>query len=450
MDTERVDILNRDKFVEDVFKVIEALSANRQSRTFAINGEWGSGKSFVLDMLEEKLSMWQNEETADDKYIVFHYNCWKYDYYDEPLFAIVTAMYDWIKTRKGKFETHARNLLIYTLIAFGLTTKEFAINTIEDFTNINFEKVGKEAKEIIESINNKGKLDDELSTVQESIDFTKGLISEIAKEQTVIVVVDELDRCLPEYAIKVLERLHHLFDDVENLIVILAVDKDHLNNTVSQIFGFDKENSKKDIDSYLAKFIDFEIPLDKGIVNSNYKEKYREYFDMFEVKDKTLDVDQYISLLFKNDDSRKRDKIFEKAALIHNMVFDETVDIAVMCVELLWVLYEKIAPGNGTSSSDVVLPGIIIDYKPDFSKFFEVNIKSRIVFSRVSEYVSDAPNHYNINSREKGIRELIVYLMSKAKNFRYNTNFPAFYNDKEIVYLTERMEMFDELCRTIK
>ena len=36
-------------------------------------------------------------------------------------------------------------------------------------------------------------------------------LSKLAEDQTLVIVVDELDRCLPDYAIKILERLHHLF-----------------------------------------------------------------------------------------------------------------------------------------------------------------------------------------------------------------------------------------------
>ena len=46
----------------------------------------------------------------------------------------------------------------------------------------------------------------------------------MSEEHTVVIVVDELDRCQPDYAIKTLERLHHLFCDLENIIVILSID----------------------------------------------------------------------------------------------------------------------------------------------------------------------------------------------------------------------------------
>ena len=89
-----LDILNREIFVNDLVTLIENISGNRKSVSFAINGAWGCGKSFVLNMLEERLSQYQLAETASDKYFIIRYNCWKYDYYEEPLIAIVAAMID--------------------------------------------------------------------------------------------------------------------------------------------------------------------------------------------------------------------------------------------------------------------------------------------------------------------------------------------------------------------
>ena len=52
----KIDILNRDKFVDDLLRVMENISDNKVSTCFALNGEWGSGKSFVLDLFEKKLA----------------------------------------------------------------------------------------------------------------------------------------------------------------------------------------------------------------------------------------------------------------------------------------------------------------------------------------------------------------------------------------------------------
>lgn len=85
-----IDLLNRQMIVDQIIRLLDILSASRSSCTFALNGKWGSGKTFVLNMLERQLREYQDGE----KYIVFHYNCWQYDYYEEPLVAIIAAMLD--------------------------------------------------------------------------------------------------------------------------------------------------------------------------------------------------------------------------------------------------------------------------------------------------------------------------------------------------------------------
>lgn len=41
----RLDILNRGEFVEQLIKLVENISDNKSSASFAINGAWGCGKT---------------------------------------------------------------------------------------------------------------------------------------------------------------------------------------------------------------------------------------------------------------------------------------------------------------------------------------------------------------------------------------------------------------------
>ena len=99
----RLDILNRGEFVEQLIKLVENISDNKSSASFAINGAWGCGKSFVLDMFQEKLEKIQSEETSNDKYFVIRYDSWKFDYYEEPLVAIVASMISIIEEKTKLF-----------------------------------------------------------------------------------------------------------------------------------------------------------------------------------------------------------------------------------------------------------------------------------------------------------------------------------------------------------
>lgn len=100
---DKLDILQRDEFVKQLERIIENISENKASTCFAINGKWGCGKTFVLDMLQERLEEKQSEQTADNKYFIIRYNSWKYDYYSEPLAAIVAELMTTIEERTALF-----------------------------------------------------------------------------------------------------------------------------------------------------------------------------------------------------------------------------------------------------------------------------------------------------------------------------------------------------------
>ena len=107
-------------------------------------------------------------------------------------------------------------------------------------------------------------------------------MQEMAEPRTLLLVVDELDRCIPQYAIKVLERLHHIFYGLDNLIVILAIDRRQLEHSVEEMFGINSlEDKRIDVEKYLKKFIDFSMELDGGEMSPNYFLKYRDYFNKF-------------------------------------------------------------------------------------------------------------------------------------------------------------------------
>lgn len=93
----RLDLLNREEFVENVIKIVNQLSDIKRGCCFAIEGGWGVGKTFVIEKIEDRLKVIQSEETKSDRYFVFHYNCWQHDYYEEPAVAIISAMLASIK-----------------------------------------------------------------------------------------------------------------------------------------------------------------------------------------------------------------------------------------------------------------------------------------------------------------------------------------------------------------
>ena len=327
------DFLNRQDFIQQVKTVIELLSANKKNSCFAISGTWGIGKSYVLEKLEKQLLFEQNEATALDKYFVFHFNCWEYDYYEEPLIAIVSSMLDDINTKEHLFTETAREHILSAAKFVLSKLYEGGSKWLESKIGVNLKDITDELSEIHSDATTKI---EDANKYDEYLDFKQALstlreeLKEIVSERTVIFVVDELDRCIPEYQIKVLERLHHIFNDIENMQVILAVDKAQLERTIQKMFGDNVDTQK-----YLAKFINFEIELDEGTYNRRFEEMFDFYFNQFDGNDDP-DIIEFKSNIFVGIATREKIEIVEKCHLLHNLLDegDERKHATFMCVEL--------------------------------------------------------------------------------------------------------------------
>ena len=190
-------------------------------------------------------------------------------------------------------------------------------------------------------------------------------LSKIAEGQTLVIVVDELDRCLPDYAIKTLERLHHLFAGLNNTIVLMALDKMQLENTIKQIFG---ENVN--CDAYLKKFVDFELKIGIGTVNSSFLEKFSEYISLFDenILEPWTDLYEFITALFSQIEIRQQEHLIKKAQMIHQLLFSTQPkkDYSFLCFELLMVVLSENSDAKNVAPLHYVeirSPGSYNDYK---------------------------------------------------------------------------------------
>ena len=292
--TEKIDILDRAKIMNDIELILVLLSEQNQGRVFALDGKWGYGKTYILEQLEKELEVLQNEETQDDRFYVFHYNCWQYDYYEEPVVAIVSAMLD---KYGGKSEKEKAKKVI----------KEIAGQIVKN-------KIGVDLVETHDNISQKEQFQfDKMFGFKKTLDYTRNKICELSKDKTVLLVVDELDRCMPEYAIKVLERLHHMFEGLDNVIVLLAIDSTQLEHSVKEIYG-----EQVDTERYLRKFIAFRIKLDSGKVQNQILNNYGYYFNDFENLAECCPIVLKLIELSRID-IRNIDKLIEKIDMIHGL-----------------------------------------------------------------------------------------------------------------------------------
>lgn len=332
-----VDLLGRQEIVDRIMKILEVISEKRSSCTFALNGAWGTGKTFVLNMLMNQL--W---EYHSDKYIVFHYNCWQYDYYEEPLIAIVAAMLDSVDEENHLLPANLRDKAKAGMELAKPVLQKIATDFVKNKIGVDLTEVVSSAKAYQDTLDGEEQKKAETRSFDEFYSFKKAIqqaqeeIQKLTKDSTLVVVVDELDRCLPSYAIKVLERLHHLFASIENSVVFLAVDKSQLDKTISQIFGDGTDTTK-----YLRKFVNLELELDAGKITGSFWEKHLDYFESFDPSliDTDFPFEDFVNALFSGIDARTQERLMDRINTVHRILFsDEMKDYSVMCCELMWIV----------------------------------------------------------------------------------------------------------------
>ncbi|NKN01169.1 NTPase KAP [Rhizobium leguminosarum bv. viciae] len=234
-------------------------------------GGWGVGKSSVLKLVESSLS-------SRDDTVVIEFDAWLYQGFDEAKAALMSVIASELlekapETLKGKAKdlvSRANKLRFLGLgtelglAAMGVPTFGFIskmLNSAEDI----YEGRGDESD--VATLREgataaKGKTDGlfkakEIKTPPEEITAFKNEFSMMldAMQKRLVVFVDNLDRCLPENAIKSLEAMR-LFLSMPNTAFIIAADVDMIRHAVSVQF---KGASDRHVLDYLDKLIQFPV-----------------------------------------------------------------------------------------------------------------------------------------------------------------------------------------------
>lgn len=220
------DLLNLKDLAETISNII---TNTKDPFAFSINSPYGTGKTFFLRRLHCLL---ENKGCN-----VISYNAWESDFHADPLVSLICELKNKINTKEFKDIEKEKIAVNNASLGFSyLITANFSVkkkNKLSDEYNSH-----KEIKEnFIEAL---GK-------------FTKKL------NKPLVFIIDELDRCRPDYAIKTLETIKHFFN-IPNIVFVLGIDRKQIESTVKVLYG---SNIDSNCDEYLKKFIDqdFYLPI---------------------------------------------------------------------------------------------------------------------------------------------------------------------------------------------
>lgn len=270
------DILDRAPFGRHLSDFVERVE---QPLVIAIDGEWGCGKSFFLKRWIGAHTL-QNEGTATTVY----FDAFEHDFLDDPLTSILGVMSERfeggnqpagtlqkIKETAFKFAKPAFRIGIGLATAGGTEAAGAAIGGA----------IKAASEELQDSAENYWKKEDgkraAMAAFKTSLAELTAPEEEDGEPNKIIIVIDELDRCRPDYALQILEIMKHFFA-VPHVHFILGVNLVQLENSVYARYG-----SNMDARLYLQKFITLTMSLPKTQEN-NHQSLVFKYFNTMAVQ----------------------------------------------------------------------------------------------------------------------------------------------------------------------
>lgn len=249
------DSIGRNKDLVNFIKIIDSID---ESYSIALDSYWGSGKTFfvkqvkmILDAITEDsyckvegkkeiLSKWGqiSQNLQIKKHVPIYYDAWQNDCDDDPIYSLVYQMI--LDTEKNK----------------GIKDKISFSDVLSVAGKITEAIAGFDPNEIVEDL----KKDDFLETLRARKDIDKRIeeyIDKLLPEgcDRLLIIIDELDRCNPEFAVKLLERIKHYFNN-DKVTFVFAVNLAELQITIRKYYGNEFNASR-----YLDRFFDLRVTL---------------------------------------------------------------------------------------------------------------------------------------------------------------------------------------------
>ena len=274
------DEFNRKPIAENIIRL---LTSPIDLSPMVIDGGWGTGKTEFC----QKLIRLMEQQHSD--YQPVYIDAFRSDHSGEPLLALLAEIIKACTPEDtGEQPSEQRKEMTKKVAkAAGFVMKTVAKAAVSHVLKQNMEDLAEGMSQII---NDKQEAKNAAATVagaattlaSHSIDATidatveallkeqieaeknletlKACLKDFAEEKPIILFIDELDRCRPDYAVDMLEVIKHVFD-VENVKVVLVTNTKQLRAAINHRYGVEVDAQK-----YLDKFLKYSFALPDKIV----------------------------------------------------------------------------------------------------------------------------------------------------------------------------------------
>lgn len=250
------DEFNRKPIAE---KIIKLLISDIDLSPMIIDGDWGTGKSEFCHKLINKF------RAEHDNAQILYIDAFQADHADNPLMTIIAEIMRLIpdEQKKKGFLKKALPVIRYGTKALLKAGVSHIMKESADDIADGFEKEIQDAANTAIDATVTALLKDH-EKAENNLKALQALLTELAKDNPILIFIDELDRCRPDFSVNMLEVIKHTFN-VENVKFVLVTNTIQLKAAINHAYGESIDASR-----YLDKFIKFTIQLPNKIITQNF------------------------------------------------------------------------------------------------------------------------------------------------------------------------------------
>ncbi|MDO6706173.1 P-loop NTPase fold protein [Photobacterium sp. 1_MG-2023] len=294
-------IIQRESFAQHLTQFLNTKADD--GYVLNLNAEWGAGKTTFL-------KCWYNMLKEDHP--VVYFDAWKSDFTHDAMLALLDTFHDQLMSpltankeltqkllEKGSHfvKTAIPSLLVgYLKHKTGVPQNESLLGEVSEHFGLDFaeKELGDAIKETMKAmLEQRNKVEGIKEFQNTLVELSKKYLDVFnTKKAPIYVLIDELDRCRPNYAIEVIECVKHFFD-TKDFVFVLSTDTEQLQHSIKAVYGegFDSH-------SYLSRFFDRTVTIPTPTLREYSQSVLNSYLNFEHVPDEIPDIGELFEKIF--------------------------------------------------------------------------------------------------------------------------------------------------------